>query len=262
MGRGFAQCKPPPRSPREARGAAPPNAEPAGAALYARALVEDGKQGERARKGPGGLPTVVAAYVRVSSSSQDYAYQRHAIERAARARGEVIHLWYADVASGKTMNRPKLRALRDSIRAGRIHTLWVWRIDRLTRSGIVDTLGALQEMKRNGCALSSVSDGFALEGPAGELVVSVLAWAAQLEREKIRENQEAARARMRSEGRPWGRPPEITSTQKERIHLLAEQGWPHKRIAAEVNCSKTSVWNELNGTEPQAAAENMHLAKG
>jgi DNA invertase Pin-like site-specific DNA recombinase len=225
--------------------------------VYACALVEESNKGRRAPARASGLPDVVAAYIRVSSRSQDYGYQRHAIERAARARGEVIHLWYADVASGSTMNRPKLRQLRDKIRVGGVQRLWVWRLDRLTRSGIADTLSALEELRRCGCALASVSDGLALEGPAGELVVSVLAWAAKIEREKIRENQLAARARMEAEGRSWGRPPELTPSQKERIHLLAEQGYSHKRIAALVECSKTSVWNVLHETEPQAAAENV-----
>lgn len=226
--------------------------------MYDPLLVGELKKGEsRERAAASGLAPMVAAYVRVSSSSQDYAYQRLAIERAARARGEVIHLWFADVASGRTMNRPQLRKLRDAIRVGRIQRLWVWRLDRLTRSGIVDTLSAVQEMQRHGCALSSVADGFALDGPAAEVILSVLAWAAQTEREKIRENQLAARARMAAEGRSWGRPLEITSAQKERIHLLAEQGIAHKRIAAEVNCSKTSVWNVLNENGSQAAAQNM-----
>lgn len=215
------------------------------------------KKGQRERDGGSGLATSCAAYIRVSSRSQDYAYQRLAIERAARARGEVIHLWYADVASGRTMDRPQLRKLRDAVRVGRLHRVWVWRLDRLTRSGIVDTLSCIQEMKRHGCALSSVADGFALDGPGAEVILSVLAWAAQLEREKLRENQLAARARMAAEGRAWGRPRELTSDQKCLIHLLAEQGVGRKEIAAQAKCSMTSVWNVLHENEPQAAAENM-----
>lgn len=192
---------------------------------------------------------MVAAYVRVSSRSQDYAYQRLAIERAARARGEVVHLWFADVASGRSMERPQLRKLRDKIRVGGVQRLWVWRLDRLTRSGIVDTLSCIQEMQRHGCELASVADGFALDGPAAEVILSVLAWAAQVEREKIRENQLAARARMAAEGRSWGRPRVLTPELKSRIHTLAGAGMTPKLIAAEVHCSKTSVWNVLHETD-------------
>jgi DNA invertase Pin-like site-specific DNA recombinase len=169
----------------------------------------------------------------------------------------VINLWYADVASGRSMERPQLRKLRDAVRVGRLHRVWVWRLDRLTRSGIVDTLSCIQEMQKHGCALSSVADGFALDGPGAEVILSVLAWAAQLEREKLRENQLAARARMAAEGRAWGRPRELTLEKIARIHELAAYGLPRKQIAAEVNCSRTSVWNVLHETEPQAAAENM-----
>lgn len=228
-----------------------------GPGVYARALVGTAKNEQRDRASSSGLATSVAGYIRVSSRSQDYAYQRLAIERAARARGEVIHLWYADVASGRSMERPQLRKLRDAIRVGRLHRVWVWRLDRLTRSGIVDTLSCIQEMRRHGCALSSVADGFALDGPGAEVILSVLAWAAQLEREKLRENQLAARARMAAEGRSWGRPRELTAEQKQRIHALAAENVGRKEIAARVNCSRTSVWNVLHENGSQAAAENM-----
>ena len=135
--------------------------------------------------------------------------------------------------------------------------VWVWRLDRLTRSGIVDTLSCIQEMRRHGCALSSVADGFALDGPGAEVILSVLAWAAQLEREKLRENQLAARARMAAEGRSWGRPRELTADQKRRIHELAAENVGRKQIALQVNCSRTSVWNVLHETGAQAAAEIM-----
>jgi DNA invertase Pin-like site-specific DNA recombinase len=216
-------------------------------------------EGVRARPDSSGLLTVVAAYVRVSSRSQDYAYQRLAIERAARARGEVVNLWFADVASGRTMERPQLRKLREAIRAGRVHRCWVWRLDRLTRSGIVDTLSCVNEMKRHHCECASVADGFALDGPAAEMVLSVLAWAAQLEREKIRENQLAARSRMAAEGKPWGRPRVVTPAHIERIQAMARLGLKPKRIATELHLSRSSVWRVLHPLGPKAAAENMPL---
>jgi DNA invertase Pin-like site-specific DNA recombinase len=195
-----------------------------------------------------GAPPIVAGYIRVSSRGQDYEYQRVAIERAARARGEVIHRWYADVASGRTMERPQLRRLREAARQGAIQRLWVWRIDRLTRSGILDTLAAIASMRKAGCLVTSVADGFALDGPASDVVLAVLAWAAQMEREKIRENQAAARARMALEGRPWGRP-RVSENVRERIHeLRRDQKLSVAKIARTVNVSKTTAWNVLQET--------------
>ena len=201
--------------------------------------------------------SLVAAYVRVSSRSQDAAYQRAAIERAAHARGEQIDLWFSDVASGRSMDRPELSAALAAIRGGMVGRLWVWRVDRLTRSGIVDTLTVLQEMRRHGCACASVADGFSLDGPAADVILAVLAWAAQMEREKIAENQAAARVRLEAAGRAWGRPPmPITADQIARVWELHRRGETQVHIGVLMEFSKARVARILSETDPQAAAEN------
>src|SRR5579863_7286865 len=85
------------------------------------------------------------AYIRVSSRSQDHASQRSAIERAAAARGDTIGEWYSEKKSAKTMNRPELTKLRAEARAGSLRKLYVFRLDRLTRSGIRDTFELIEE---------------------------------------------------------------------------------------------------------------------
>ena len=83
-----------------------------------------------------------AAYIRVSSESQDLATQRDAIGRLASVRGHAIEEWYAEKASGKTMARPELARLRKDARRGDIERIYVFKLDRLTRSGLLDTAGA------------------------------------------------------------------------------------------------------------------------
>ena len=184
---------------------------------------------------------VVAAYIRVSSPSQDYAYQRHAIETAARARGELVEQWYADIGSGSTMERPELVRMRHDVDRLLIKRLWVWRLDRLSRSGIVDMFGVVDQIRGSGATLASVADGFALEpGPAGEIMLAMIAWAAEQERIKIRENQEAARRRMLREGRNWGRP-RLPDTKRDAIVAASSRGKSRKEIARELQISRSSV---------------------
>ncbi len=104
------------------------------------------------------------AYIRVSSRTQNYATQEAAICRAANLRGDAIGKWYSEKCSAKTIARPELQQLRDDARAGRLqgHRLYLFRLDRLTRSGIRDTLEALEELRAGGCEVVSVSDGFDL----------------------------------------------------------------------------------------------------
>lgn len=52
----------------------------------------------------------------------------------------------------------------------------------------------------------TLADGFSVSGPARDVIVAVLAWAAQMERQAISERIMAARERIEGEGGTWGRP--------------------------------------------------------
>jgi DNA invertase Pin-like site-specific DNA recombinase len=203
---------------------------------------------------PGGA---VAAYIRVSSRSQDHAYQRVEIDRVCRARGETIGIWFGDVASGRTMDRPELDRLRAAVHAGEIRRLWVWRLDRLTRSGIVDTLSVLQEFRGAGCQIQSVADGVDLEGPAAELIIAVLAWAAQMERIKIAENVVAARARAAREGRSIGNPRLPTEVRSFALALGA-RGLSVRAIGRQLGISKSAAGKILQEDASRETGETTN----
>src|SRR5258708_38705633 len=110
------------------------------------------------------LLVTIAGYIRVSSKAQDHATQRAAIERLAAARGDTVGTWYAEKLSGKSMARPELQRLRADATAGQVGKLYVFRLDRLTRTGIKDTLQALEDFRGAGVDVVSVADGFDLNG--------------------------------------------------------------------------------------------------
>jgi DNA invertase Pin-like site-specific DNA recombinase len=152
------------------------------------------------------------AYARVSSRAQTFDMQRSAIERAAAARGDVIVEWRSEKMSGRTLARPEMDRLRADTRAGLIRKLYVYRIDRLARPGIRDTFEVIEELRRCGVELVSVSDGFALDEPAAEVVLAVMAWAANMQRLVINERIADARERVEGEDRAWGRPRRLGRT--------------------------------------------------
>lgn len=158
-----------------------------------------------------------AAYVRVSSRSQDAGSQRTALERAAAARGDELVDWYVEKQSGRTLARPVLDSVRELVRRGHIRKLFIFRLDRLTRSGIRDTLEVVEELRRGGCELVTVADGFELGGPAADVVLAVLAWAAQMERAALGERIAAARASAET----WGRPRAAGPADVRRVLELA-----------------------------------------
>ncbi len=204
---------------------------------------------------------VVAGYIRVSSSSQDHASQRHAIELAARARGERIDRWFADTISGSTMERPQLARLWRALEAREVSRVWVWRLDRLSRAGALPTLEAVQRVRACGASLASVMDPFTLEGPAAEPILVLVAWCSEQERLKIRENQAAARARLEAAGRSWGRP-RLPAHKVDGVALLASQGKSVRQIARELEISKSSVEKQLKALGLKAAAEKRPPPRG
>jgi DNA invertase Pin-like site-specific DNA recombinase len=185
--------------------------------------------------------TAAAAYVRVSSRAQDHATQRSAIARAARARGHQITRWFHEKMTATRLARPVLQELRAAVRAGEVTVLYVFRLDRLTRTGIRDTLAVLDELRGAGCKVITLADGFDLEGPAADVVVAVLAWAAQMERQALGERISAARARLASEGRAWGRPRRAGPELVARVRELASQGRSMRAIAVALKLPRATV---------------------
>src|SRR5579872_2873461 len=81
-----------------------------------------------ARRGRRWPMSAIVAYLRVSSKAQDAKSQRHAIERAAAARGDTIGRWLSEKRSAKTLDRPVLDQLRDEARQGMIAKLYTFKL--------------------------------------------------------------------------------------------------------------------------------------
>lgn len=187
------------------------------------------------------------AYIRVSSKSQDVTTQKHAIERAARARGDDVVAWYAERESASSMQRFELSRLRNDVRRGLVRKVYVFRIDRLTRSGIRDTLALVDELRRNGCTIATVADGFSLDGPASEVVLAVISWAAQMERQALSDRISAARARIEFQGGRWGRPRTIDPGLGEALRTLRDtEHLTIRELAIRYKIPRSTVWRCLS----------------
>lgn len=187
----------------------------------------------------------VAAYIRVSSLTQTHASQRDAIERLARARGDELVTWFAEKESAKTMKRPELERLRGAVRAREVSKLYVFRLDRLSRTGIRDTFEVVEEMREHGCELVSVADGFDVAGPAADVIIAVMAWAAKQERLVRNERIAAARTRMSAAGDPWGRPPRMSAAELATAQKMRGRGESLRAIAAALGVPRATVGRAL-----------------
>ena len=187
----------------------------------------------------------VAAYVRVSSRAQTHATQRAAIEQAATARGDAITAWFSEKRTGAELARPELDEVRAQARAGKLSRLYVFRLDRLTRSGIRDTLSVVDEFRRHGCELVTVADGFDLAGPAAEIVLAVMAWASKMERQAINERISAARDRLEASGERWGRPSRMGEAVIAQARAMKQEGRSVREISEALKVPKSTIGRAL-----------------
>ncbi len=195
----------------------------------------------------GSVKPISLAYIRVSSKMQNFASQKAAIEKAAAARGESISQWYAEKKSAKTVKRPELDRLRADARSGRLKgcCLWLFRLDRLTRSGIRDTLEVLEEIRAGGCEVIAVSDGFPLTGPYAEVVIAVMSWASSMELRAKNERISAARERMEAEGKAWGRPKRMNLDLIAKAVVLRESGKTIREVSVALKVPRATVSRTL-----------------
>lgn len=176
--------------------------------------------------------------------------QRAAIVRAAKARSERIGAWYAEQASSVGQSRPELTRLREDVRGGGVTKLWVFRLDRLSRGGILEVLNIVHELRDHGCRLETVSDGFSFDGPAADVILAVFAWVAEMERAAIRARLKDARTALEASGGHWGRPRKIGKLMGIRIQELKSKGRTIRSIAMAVKIPRTTVANWLSQNPP------------
>lgn len=173
-------------------------------------------------------PSRVGIYIRVSSKTQDAASQEPDLRRWVTAHGEEGVRWFRDTFTGKSMNRPGFSKLLAEIRAGKIDTVVIWRLDRLGRTarGLTELFEEFTVRKTN---LVALKDGLDLKTSAGRLMANVLASVAQYETEIRAERVLAGIAVARERGVRLGRPEGIHT----RVKVTDEQVTMARRLKAE-----------------------------
>ena len=108
--------------------------------------------------------------------------------------------------TGGNMERPALQRLMKDIEAGRVDTVVVYKVDRLSRS-LLDFARMMQVFESRSVAFVSVTQSFNTSDSMGRLMLNVLLSFAQFEREIISERTRDKMAAARRKGK-WvgGRP--------------------------------------------------------
>ena len=114
--------------------------------------------------------------------------QKERLRSEAKHRGMKIVGEYSDEGkSGKNIaGRPEFKKMLQDIKSGKddVQSVCVFKLSRFGRN-TSDTLNALQYLEDYGVSLICVEDGIDSSGPAGKLMMSVLAAVAEIERDNI-----------------------------------------------------------------------------
>jgi DNA invertase Pin-like site-specific DNA recombinase len=185
-------------------------------------------------------------YLRVSSNGQSTQSQEPDLNRWADSYPGPVK-WYADKATGKTMDRPGWRRLEEDLRAGKLSKLVCWRLDRLGRTAR-ELLSLRDELRQRKVDLVCVMSGvMGLESPEGRLMFDVIAAFAEFEREVRRERQAAGIAVAKQRGKYRGRKPGTFKAKPSRARRLQEKGLSMDEIATALNVTRMTVWRYLKG---------------
>ncbi len=145
------------------------------------------------------------AYLRVSTDQQDYDSQREQITAFAAAQNIAVDIWATDQASGaKPWQEREIGNILRTAMPG--DTVIVSEVSRIARS-VVGVLTALQLAAERGARVMAARNRLVMDDslPA-KITITVLALAAEIERDLIRERTRAALQARRAKGLPLGRP--------------------------------------------------------
>ena len=172
-------------------------------------------------------------YARVSTSGQTLDAQLEQLGGAGCASV------FKETMSGTRSDRPELKKALDALTEGDV--LIVTRLDRLARS-TRDLLDIVHTIETRGAKLKALTDSWAdTTTPTGKLILTVLGGLAEFERSLIAERTAEGRDRARRAGRRLGRPPKLTTHQRDAALRMRADGQDNAEIARVLGVSRSTI---------------------
>jgi DNA invertase Pin-like site-specific DNA recombinase len=193
---------------------------------------------------------MIAAYTRVSTQDQNTHAQRREIQKWLKANGitrtEVE--WYEDMETGTSLQRPEFDRLRKDIFAGRIKTVVLWKLDRLSRS-LRDGVNVLADWADKGLKIVVVTQQLELNGVIGRTIAALLLGLAEIEHGFIKERQRAGIEQAKARGVYTGRRKGSVVSSPKRAKALRRQGLKIAEIGQALGVSEATVFRYLRTSD-------------
>ena len=144
--------------------------------------------------------------------------------------------------TGTTIDRPEFSKLRAKLQRG--DTLIVKEVSRLGRQ-TSEVLEFVEELKAKGvCLKVEQLGGLEVTSVAGEMILTMMAGLAKMEREQMLDRQRVGIARAQAEGKYKGRKavdPEVIATAK----AFLKQGMSKRKIAQQLKIGESTLYKYL-----------------
>lgn len=204
------------------------------------------------RPGKPGLPILhkgvcemaIYGYARVSTDDQNHDGQ---IDEMIAAGVPADRIEVEKVSGGvQALARPVLSGLVGRMETG--DTLTVTKLDRIGRDA-VDTLGLIRDLKAKGVGVRILALGADTSGPAGNLILGVLASVAEWERAIISERTRDGLAAAKKRGRVGGRRHALSPSARVEVISAYQAGEPVAAIARRYKVDRATVYRSIASGE-------------
>ena len=188
------------------------------------------------------------AYLRVSTEEQTVLNQKLALQKWADAQGYIILDFFEDSAVSGKIPAIKRRGFQDMLDILRIATLDAVLVYELSRIGRTfwDTLDSIKAIEEYAPLISCSSRETFLqttEPSVRKLMIGILTWVAEREREMLVQRTKDGMSRARAAGKGIGRP-QRKMDKNSLINLLLENQ-PRVKIAKTMGVSKATLYKWL-----------------
>ena len=146
-------------------------------------------------------------YVRVSTGKQEAQNQLIQLREFCKKQDYDIVQEFVEVISGKEKSRSEYDRMFRAAHKRLFDIVLFWDLSRFSRAGTLHTLQKLNELEGLNIKWHSYQDSYLSSvGEFKDVVISIMATLAKIEREKISERTKAGLERAKREGKNLGRP--------------------------------------------------------
>ncbi len=148
----------------------------------------------------------ICIYARVSKDDvgerfQDPENQLEPLKEYAKNMNWNVKFIFIDKKSGADSNRPEFKKMLAEARQHHFDLLLVWSLDRFSREPLLNTLSYVNQLKKHNIALRSFTENIdTSETGTQELIMIILMWLSQEERNKISRRTKAGIQRRKNLG--------------------------------------------------------------